>query len=309
MASWRKGTQKQYKSYLFRWKDYCNREQFSPHNPGLSKALEFLRELFESGVGYSGINTARSALSSVIPPNCGVPFGKDPLVCRFLKGVFELKPSLPKYSEIWDINQVLCYLQQYSSISELPLKDLTMNLATLLCLLTGQRCQTIHKIDKNHIQFESDTCIITIREVLKHTKAGNHQAPLVLKAYPSDKRICVLAYLQEYIKRTADLRGGQSQLLVSFVKPHKAVTKDTIARWIKTILKLSGIDTEKFSTHSTRAASTSCVKLAGLNLAQIMKSAGWSNASTIAKFYDKTIDSDNFGTCVLSVADVTLHRM
>ena len=60
MASWRKGTQKQYKSYLFRWEDYCNREQISPDNPGLSKALEFLRELFESGVGYSGINTARS---------------------------------------------------------------------------------------------------------------------------------------------------------------------------------------------------------------------------------------------------------
>jgi site-specific recombinase XerD len=90
----------------------------------------------------------------------------------------------------------------------------------------------------------------------------------------------VLEYLKEYIKRTTVLRGEQSKLFVSFVKPHKAVTKDTIARWVKSILQQSGIDTDKFTCHSTRAASTSCVKAAGLNLKQIMQSAGWSNSST-----------------------------
>ena len=224
----------------------------------------------------------------MIRPTAGVPFGKDPLVCRFLKGVFELKLSLPKYSEIWDVNKVLCYLQQVSSVNRISLKDLTMNLSTLLCLLTGQRFQTIHKIN------------ITIREVLKHTKAGKHQAPLELCVYPNDKRICVLEYLQEYIKRTAMLRGDESQLLVSFVKPHKAVTKDSIARWVKSILKQAGIDTDKFTCHSTRAASTSCVKAAGLNLPQIMESSGWSNSSTFAKFFDKNIETENFGSIVLN---------
>jgi integrase len=300
MASWRKGTQKQYQSYLLRWEEYCNRKNIAPHTPGNTAAIEFLTELYNSGVGYSAINTARSALSSVIRPTAGVPFGKDPLVCRFLKGVFELKPSLPKYSEIWDVNKVLCYLQQVSSVNQISLKDLTMNLSTLLCLLTGQRCQTIHKININFIQFMADRCIITIREVLKHTKAGKHQAPLELCAYPNDKRICVLEYLQEYIKRTATLRGDEKQLLVSFVKPHKAVTKDSIARWVKSILKQAGIDTDKFTCHSTRAASTSCVKAAGLNLPQIMQSAGWSNSSTFAKFYDKNIETENFGSIVLN---------
>jgi hypothetical protein len=146
----------------------------------------------------------------------------------------------------------------------------------------------------------SDRCIITIREVLKHTKAGKHQTPLELCAYPKDKRLCVLEYLQEYIKRTATLRGDESQLLVSFVKPHKAVAKDTIARWVKSILKQAGIDTVKFTCHSTRAASTSCVKAAGLNLPQIMQSAGWSNSATFAKFYDKNIEIDNFGSKLLN---------
>jgi integrase len=240
----------------------------------------------------------------VIIPTAGIPFRKDPLVCRFLKGVFELKPCLPKYAEIWDVNKVTCYLQQFTSVSEVSLKDLTMNLATLLCLLTGQRCQTIHKIDMNFIQLETDKCIITIREVLKHTKAGKHQVPLELHSYPKDKRVCVLEYLKEYIKRTTVLRGEQSKLFVSFVKPHKAVTKDTIARWVKSILQQSGIDADKFTCHSTRAASTSCVKAAGLNLKQIMQSAGWSNSSTFAKFYVKHIETENFGSTILNTADV-----
>ena len=116
--------------------------------------------------------------------------------------------------------------------------------------------------------------------MLKHTKVGKHQTPFQFCSYPQEKRICILEYLRECIKRTSLLRGAQSQLLVSFVKPHKAVTKDTVARWVKTILQKSGIDTDKFTSHSTRAASTSYAKAAGLNLQQIMKSAGWSNSTT-----------------------------
>ena len=88
MASWRKGTTKQYRSYLLRWTDFCQRENLSPYNPGRTKAIEFLTQLFISEVGYSAINTARSTLSTIILPIAGISFGKDPLLCRFLKGFF-----------------------------------------------------------------------------------------------------------------------------------------------------------------------------------------------------------------------------
>mgnify|MGYP002804058519 FL=1 len=88
MASWRQSTTKQYKSYLLRWADFCQRENIQPYNPGITKAIEFFTELFNLGVGYSAINTARSALSTTILPIAGIPFGKDPLVCRFLKRFF-----------------------------------------------------------------------------------------------------------------------------------------------------------------------------------------------------------------------------
>lgn len=291
MTSWRKGTTKQYRSYLSRWTEFCKRQNISPYSPGTTKAIEFLTELFHSGVGYGAINTARSALSSIILSTAGTPFGKDPLVCRFLKGVFELKPCFPKYSQIWDVNTVLSHLTKFGTVDMMTLKDVTMNLATLLCLLTGQRCQTIHNIDINFIQFHDEGCIITIREVLKHTKTGKHQPPLELRSYSNDERLSIITYLSEYIIRTVGLRKEQSQLLISFNKPHKAVSKYIVARWVKNTLKQSGIDTEQFTSHSTRSASTSCAKAVGLNLEKIMLSAGWSTTSTFGKFCDKHVET------------------
>ena len=152
MSSWRTGTTKQYNTYLQKWEQYCEENKLSLFNPGLDKAIEFLTSLFESGIGYSALNTARSALSSILPLIDGVKFGEHPLTCRFLKGVFELRPSLPKYTKVWDISTVLDYLTTFQVASELSLKDLSLKLVMLLCLLTAQRCQTIHHIDINGIQ-------------------------------------------------------------------------------------------------------------------------------------------------------------
>ena len=56
--------------------------------------LDFLTELFDDGLGYSAINTARSAISAVTQ----TAVGSCPQVIRFLKGVFELRTPLPKYT-------------------------------------------------------------------------------------------------------------------------------------------------------------------------------------------------------------------
>ena len=110
MSSWRSGTRKQYSTYLSRWERYCEENQLSKLNPGLNGAIEFLTFLFESGLGYSALNTARSALSAILPLFNGIKFGEHPLVGRFLKGVYEQRPALPRYKAIWNVGEVLNYL-------------------------------------------------------------------------------------------------------------------------------------------------------------------------------------------------------
>ena len=103
----------------------------------------FLLTLFNSGLSYSSLNTARSALSSILPSIDGIPVGQHPFVIRFLKGVFESRPVMPHYTAVWDVNQVLDYLKTLSPVNEISLESLTLKLTMLLALVTAQRGQSL----------------------------------------------------------------------------------------------------------------------------------------------------------------------
>ena len=131
MASWRTGTTKQYDVYLKRWEQFCQSKGIDRLDASVENGIDFLATLFTPGLGYSAINTARSALSSVLILPNNITFGAHPLVARFLKGVFELKPSLPRYSFIWDVSVVLQHLRSLGPPTQLDLESLD-NYAPLL---------------------------------------------------------------------------------------------------------------------------------------------------------------------------------
>ena len=107
-----------------------------------------------------------------------------------------------------------------------------------------------------------------------------------------------------YLERTSAYRHDQThdQLLLSFQRPFKPVSSETISRWSKSVLKSAGIDVDQFSAHSTRSASTSCCKTGGLSLSVILKAAGWASSETFASFYDKPLVEPNFGSTLLELS-------
>jgi site-specific recombinase XerD len=109
--------------------------------------------------------------------------------------------------------------------------------------------------------------------------------------FPEEPALSVTLHLQEYLQRTNSYRGEHTQLLLSYVKLFKPVSKATLSRWIKEVLKSAGIDTEKYAPHSTRAASTSKCRSKGLQMDEIMKTAGRINAGTFARFYGKPVET------------------
>ena len=130
-----------------------------------------------------------------------VSFGDHPLVCRFMKGVFQLKPALPKYTHIWMLRKC--------------------------CHLT---CQTIHKLDLNLMQKLPDRYVFAIGEKLKYTKPEKHEETIELVAY-QNKRLCVVGTIKHYVSITGPLRDkSDSKLLTSFRKPPRAVSKNTVAK-------------------------------------------------------------------------------
>jgi len=69
---------------------------------------------------------------------------------------------------------------------------------------------------------------------------------------------------------------------VAIIKPHNS---STVARWLKSLLEASGIDTSIFSAHSVRGASSYAAGSAGISTSDILKAAGWSSESTFPQFY------------------------
>ena len=121
-------------------------------NATSNDVLCFLTYIFESGNGYSSINSARSALSAILPTCDGIPFGRQHLVSKFCRGVFQLRPSSHRYAFTWDTVKLLSHYRQMQENSELTLKQLTLKLATILALLMSQRAQTIYSLDINYMK-------------------------------------------------------------------------------------------------------------------------------------------------------------
>ena len=91
---------------------------------------------------------------------------------------------------------------------------------------------------------------------MKTRKPSFYQSPIMFSEYPSNRKICIVTTVTHYLEITKDLQITD-QLIISYKKPHKAVTTSTISRWCKAILGKAGIDIERYSSHSTKSASTS----------------------------------------------------
>ena len=81
------------------------------------------------------------------------------------------------------------------------------------------------------------------------------------------------------------------------------MSSSTIVRWLKTVLKLAGIDVSIFGAHSVRGASSSTAMNMGITTNDILKAADWSSKSIFQKFYYKGTENPTFGKAVLSVSD------
>ena len=200
MGSWRNSTKKQYEPYIKRWKQYCNKRKMGPFSASVETGVNFLAELYHTGIGYSANNTARCALCTCLLIDRCKSFGSLPLVSRFIKGVFESRPALPKYSETWDVKQVFSYLQPLHPPESLTLKDLTHKLVMLLALLSEQRRQTLHSLSVSDMKLNPDKCVFVIKALLKTSGPGRHISSLEFVAYQPDPRLCVVTYMLNMLR-------------------------------------------------------------------------------------------------------------
>ena len=302
MSSWRKKTQEAYDVFIKKWEVFAVQNKMDKISPHVSDGVEFLNHLIDEGYSNSAVATARSALSCYLilwENEKRVTFGTHDAVKRFMKGLFEEKPVLPRYVCTWDVNIVLEMLKSWAPVHKLTLKELTFKLCMLLALLSGQRCQTLHILSLKHMILTDKKCIFYIMSLIKQSRKGSHQKPIELDAFSKCTDLCVVTVLKEYLRRTKTFRKhSENQLFLILNEPHTPASKDTVARWIKTTLAMAGVNLH-YSAHSTRMAATSAADKCGVPIETIMEAAGWSNTSTFGKFYKKEVEKQSMGQTLL----------
>jgi len=293
VSSLSSSTIKQYSTHVKSWWLFCQRNSLDVYCSTPGNVIRFLNELFSNGSNYGSLNSARSALSLILPRINGIPVGESPTVKRFLKGTFRLRPTTPKYKFIWDPAPVLGFLTKLYPLEDLSLKSLTLKLVGLLSLATAQRLQTLAAISIANIDVQSDGINIIITEMLKTTKPGNPNPTIYLPFLTENPALCVASVIN-YRDRTANLRNNCQNLQITFAKPHTKASTQTIARWVKLVLTEAGIDCNSFSAHSTRHAATSAASRNGVSIESIRASAGWTPASSVfQKHYQRPILEKN----------------
>ena len=170
-------TQAQYASCFARFAAFCTSHGHRDHlNIPVTLGVEFLTSLYREGKSYSTINSARSTLSQMVNISDGregTDFGKHPLVIKFMRGMFKLRPALPRYNATWDVSTVLSSLRKVHNSSS-TLRDLSLKCVMLVALATGHRVQTLTALSVKGLVELDNKLILHIPSVLKTTKPGSH---------------------------------------------------------------------------------------------------------------------------------------
>lgn len=259
------------------------------YEPENTHIMDFLYSLVRRGASYSSVNTARCALSAVLAWKEGKSIGCNEFICMLVKAVGNFRPPKPKYSRFWDVNLVLQLFRSWGRNSLLSTYRLTLKTTVLLLLLTAQRGQTIWRLNISGLEFFPDHMSFKMRHLLKHNKPGDPLDTIIVYGYPLDKLLCPLRTVRAYLARTKPYRKGEDQLLLITRPPFTGASRDTISRWTRQILQYSGVDTDEFSSHSTRGASTSMASVMGIDINVLLRQASWKNAETFGRHYNKTI--------------------
>ena len=193
--------------------------------------------------------------------------------------------------------------------NELSLKELSGKLALLMALVSANRTSELQALDLRFRSYTPEGVLFKLASLIKKRRVGAPLKDCFFAAHPQDSRLCVVHCLHKYEEATQNYRNIQANkpapLFLSYVEPHKPVTSQRIAHWIKDTLKKAGVDTNKFTAHSVRGASASAAVGKGLHVSDVLKMADWSRESTFRHFYYRlsTTTETEYAQRVLSSSD------
>ena len=112
----------------------------------------FLASLYQDGYQYNSVNAYRSAISSVHEKVDGAQVGQHPIITRLIKGVFNVRPPIPRYSNTWDVQRVLNHMESLGKSESLPSKAVTLKTVFLLAITRPSRLADLSQLDTSRMR-------------------------------------------------------------------------------------------------------------------------------------------------------------
>ena len=290
--SWRKGTKCTYESAWRKWSSWCVSREIDPLCSPVESVINYLTDRYHQGDQYNTLNIQRSAISAFHNPIGTVRVGQHPSVTRMMSAFFNARPPMPRYESTWEVNPVLDYMMSLGDNETLALKQLTHKVAMLLALTCAGRSSDLNALDIRFMKLEDESVTFNLAKLTKSRRKGKPPLKIMLKSFPENLKLCILTTLKVCFSRTTKFRERKdgiprSQVLLSFVEPHRAVVPCTIAGWLVKFMTEAGVDTGLFKAHSTRGAATSKAAAMGLSVKEIMSMAKWKRQATFYKHYHR----------------------
>ena len=165
---------------------------------------------FNQGLSYSTLNTAYSALSTIVVIHGEGSFGGNHIVTRFMKGVFGSHRPRPKYYTIWDVSVFLKHLSSLYPTAKLSSKNLTHKVLMFISFKSTRAIDTL-LIHLQHLTTWKKiiiplTSLSISRPVLPETHI--HVWGLRLLGTSQIVQFALLACLKAYINKTRDLHNN-----------------------------------------------------------------------------------------------------
>ena len=168
---------------------------------------------------------------------------------------------------------------------------MSVKTVTLLSLIGIPRGAETHQFDLRFLSPYKDRNVFELNGTVKNVQEGERPKPIMFHSHEDDPKLCPVKSLTDYMHLTDPWRkeGEPTALFLSYISPHKPITKPRLAGWLKQALLLAEVDTQVFQAHSFRGAASSKALLKGLSVKEVVQHGNWKRESTWQRFYHKEV--------------------
>ncbi len=183
--------------------------------------------------------------------------------------------------------------------------DLTRKTAFLVAAASGRRVSEIHALStaENHLELRKDAAHLLPRAgfLAKNQTLDFTPTPIILpdlrraSKSPDCGPWCPVRALRYYVHRTRPYRGEIDALFITVNKPVRRASKQTISRWIVSVIKdsITAEDNHligsRVRAHDLRSQAAAWALYKGCAIKEIMEAQGWSSATTFQSVYLKDV--------------------